>query len=111
MQTFKAKRVDGVDFSPNPWGEGRVHGLRAPGRIVMVVREGSGWVRLQDGTRENLTATSVVVWEPGEWVEYGSNAGEGCKTESYWADDLSEGEWKAIFTEAFGPDAVADWHT
>jgi hypothetical protein len=41
-----------------PWGESQAHGVRAPGRIVMVVREGSGWVLLQDGTRENLTATN-----------------------------------------------------
>jgi len=26
--------------------------------------------------------------------------------EGYWAQDLSEEEWKAIFAEAFGPDAV-----
>jgi hypothetical protein len=111
MQTFTAKRRDETDYPPNPWGESRVHGVRAPGRIVMVVREGSGWVLLQDGTRENLTATSVVTWASGEWVEYGTNAGEGLKTESHWAEDLSEEEWKAVFAEAFGPDAVADWHT
>lgn len=111
MQTFKAKRVDEVNFAPDPRGEGRVNGLRAPGRIVMVVREGSVWVRLQDGTRENLTATSVVIWDRGDWVEYGSNTGEGCETKRYWAEDLSEEEGKAIFVEAFGPDAVADWHT
>jgi hypothetical protein len=111
MQTFTAKRTDGADFPPGGWGESRVHGLRAPGRIVMVVREGSGWVVLQNGTRENPTATSVVTWEPGEWVEYGCNAGEGWKSESYWAEDLSEEGWKAVFAEAFGPDAIADWHT
>jgi len=59
----------------------------------------------------SCSATTVVTWDPGEWVEYGTNAGEGWKTESYWAEDLSEEEWKAVFAEAFGPDAVADWHT
>jgi hypothetical protein len=107
MQTFMAKRTDAMSYGPSPEaGEGRVHGVRAPGRIVMVVREGSGWVRRQDGSREGLTATSVVIWEPGEWVEYGSNAGEGFESESYWAEDLSEQEWKAVLAEAFGPDAV-----
>jgi hypothetical protein len=107
MQTFTAKRVDGVSCEPNPGaGEGRVHGVRAPGRIVMVVREGSGWVQREDGTREDLTATSVVIWEPGEWVEYGSNAGQGFESESYWAEDLSEQEWKDVLAEAFGPEAV-----
>jgi hypothetical protein len=111
MQTFTAQRIDEVNFPPNRSGESGVHGLRAPGRIVMIVREGSGWVLLQDGARENLTATSVVTREPGEWVEYGANTGEGWKSESYWARDLSEEEWKAVFAEVFGPDAVADWHT
>jgi hypothetical protein len=111
MQTFIAKRWDEVEYPANSWGGTRAHGIRAPGRIVMVVREGSGWVLLQDGTRENLTATSVVTWEPGEWVEYGADAGEGWKTESYWAEDLSDDEWKAVFAEAFGPDAVTDWDT
>lgn len=52
-----------------------------------------------------------MIWEQGEWVEYGSNTGEDCKTESYWAENLPEEEWKAIFAEVFGPDAVADWRT
>ena len=106
MQTFKARRVEGVDHPPNPWREGQKQGVRAPGRIVMVVQEGSCWVRLQDSTRKNLTAKSVVIWEPGEWVEHGSITGEGYKTESYWAEDLSEQEWQAVFAAAFGPDAV-----
>jgi hypothetical protein len=55
-------------------------GVRSPGHVVMVVREGSGWALLHDGTQENLTGTSVVIWEPGEWVELGSNTGEGLKT-------------------------------
>ena len=107
MQTFTAKRVEHEDCPPFPGGWGRKHGIRAPGRIVMVVREGSCWVQLQDGVRENLTAESVVIWEPGDWVEYGSDSGEGFKADSYWQDDLSEEEWKAIFADVFGPDAVS----
>jgi hypothetical protein len=107
MQTFKATRVERADAPPNPHGgQWRSHGLRTPGRVVMVIQEGSCWVRRDDGTRENLTGKSVVIWEPGEWVEYGGAGGDGYKIESYWAQDLSEEEWKAIFAEAFGPDAV-----
>jgi AraC-like ligand binding domain len=105
MQTFKAKRVDEVGEPPGPWRERRAHGLRAPGPIVMVVREGTCWVRRDDGSRVDLDAQSVVVWEPGEWVEYGSDGG-GFEVERYWAEDLSEDEWKAIFAEVFGPEAV-----
>ena len=106
MQTFKARRVEGVDHPSNLPGQGQTHGMRAPGRVVMVVQEGSCWVRLQDSTRKNLTAKSVVIWEPGEWVEHGSITGEGYKTESYWTEDLSEEEWQAVFAETFRPDAV-----
>jgi hypothetical protein len=35
-----------------------------------------------------------------------SDSSEGYRIETYWAQDLSEEEWKAIFAEAFGPDAV-----
>jgi hypothetical protein len=47
----------------------------------------------------------VVIWQPGEWVEYGSGS-EGGKIESYWAEDLSEDEWKVILAGAFGREAV-----
>lgn len=107
MQTFKVKRIDGEDAPPGPWRDcGDGDGLRAPGPIVMVVREGSCWVRREDGSREDLDAQSVVVWQPGEWVEYGGDGGTGYKIERYWAEDLSEEEWKAIFAEVFGPEAV-----
>jgi len=59
-----------------------------------------------NGTRENLIAKSVVIWESGDWVEYGFNTGEGYKAESYWQDDLSDEEWKATLADVFGPDAV-----
>jgi hypothetical protein len=107
MQTFKATRVEFEDAPPSPHrGQWRTHGRRTPGRVVMVIQEGSCWVRRDDGAREDLTAKSVVIWEPGEWVEYGGDGGEGHQVESYWAQDLSEEKWKAIFAGAFGPDAV-----
>jgi hypothetical protein len=39
-------------------------------------------------------------------VEYGSHGGGGFKVERYWAEDLSEDEWKAICAEVFGPEAA-----
>jgi hypothetical protein len=81
-------------------------GCARPGASSWWSRKGSCWVRLQDSTRKNLTAKSVVIWEPGEWVEHGSITGEGYKTESYWTEDLSEEEWQAVFAETFRPDAV-----
>jgi hypothetical protein len=106
MQTFEVQRVEREDYPPIPGGKGQKHGIRAPGRIVMVLQEGSCWVQLQNGARENLTAKSVVIWEQGDWVEYGFGIGEGYKTESYWQGDFSDKEWKSIFADVFGPDAV-----
>jgi hypothetical protein len=106
MQTFKVKRVDGEDAPPGTGHRSRSHGLHAPGLIVMMVREGTCWVRRDDGSREDLDAQSVVIWEPDEWVEYGSDVGGAYKIERYWAEDLSEEEWKAHLAEVFGPEAV-----
>ena len=72
----------------------------------MVIQDGSCWVRHDDGSREDLTAQSVVIWEPGEWVEYGGESAQGYKIESYLAQDLSDEVWKAIFGEDFGRYAV-----
>jgi hypothetical protein len=69
----------------------------------MVIQEGSCWVRRDDGSRENLTAKSVVIWEPGEWVEYGGEGGEGHRIESYWSQDFSEEEVKASSPRSSAP--------
>lgn len=98
-------RHEVADCRPTPFVGDRAYGLRAPGHIVMVVHEGSGWVLRQDGTREDLSAESVVIWNPGDWVEYGSDSGGKFKSESYWAADLSEEEWTDIFAQEFGSEA------
>jgi hypothetical protein len=61
----------------------RATGRRAVGAGVLVVQEGAGWVMGQDGTREAIRAKSVVMWDAGEWVEYGSD--DGLRAEEYWA--------------------------
>ena len=83
-----------------------VSGLARARAVVMVLQEGSCWVRRADGSRGDLTARSVVIWGPGEWVEYGGESAEGYQIESYWAQDLSGDGWKAIFAAAERPDAV-----
>jgi hypothetical protein len=55
----------------------------------LVVQEGAGWVMRQDGTREALSAKSVVMWDAGEWVGYGSD--DGLKAEEYWAAHVGYG--------------------
>jgi hypothetical protein len=56
-------------------GKSQIAGYRAPGLGVLVVQEGVGWMARHDGSRENIGATSVVMWDTGDWVEYGSDGG------------------------------------
>ena len=83
-----------------PGGKYQALGRRAPGDGVLVVQEGTGWVMGQDGTRERLSAKSVVMWSAGEWVEYGSD--DGLKAEEYWAVQEPEGAAEARLAVVFG---------
>jgi len=49
----------------------------------MVVLHGSGWVMRPDGSREDIDAKSVVIWDTGDWVEYGGTG--ALSTYDYWA--------------------------
>ena len=106
MQTFKVKRWEDGEFRLPLADTSRFHGLRAPGRIIMVVQEGSGWVLRQDGTHADVAAKSVVTWDTGDWVEYGCDGSSEFKFESYWEAYLSEEEWAARMAEVFGPEAL-----
>jgi hypothetical protein len=55
----------------------------------------------QDGSREEIAAKSVVEWDTGDWVEYGSNG--PLKTCNYWAATEPLEEWEARAAEIFGP--------
>ena len=69
-------------------GSWRVEGFRAASPIVMVVESGTVWIMDQRGVRHTLNAPSVVAWDMGEWVAYGS---EGpAKIKDYWAPRMSE---------------------
>jgi hypothetical protein len=83
-----------------PGGKYQVLGHRAPGDGVLVVQEGTGWVMGHDGTREAVSAKSVVMWGAGEWVEYGSD--DGLKAEEYWAVQEPEGAAEARLAAVFG---------
>jgi hypothetical protein len=85
MHAFKATRYETVAYSSMPSGQGRGHRFQAPGRVVMVLHEGSGWVRGQGGTIEVIRAKSVVTWDEGEWIEYGSDGSCEFKAELYWS--------------------------
>ena len=101
MVTFKVKYWGTAERRPHPTlAGGQVVGYRAPGPGVLVVQEGTGWVMRQDGSRENIDAKSVVMWDTGDWVEYGSDG--AFKTCDYWAATEPWEEWQARASEIFG---------
>jgi hypothetical protein len=58
--------------------------------MVLVVREGTAWVQREDSTRETVGARSVVVYDAGDWVEWGSDgSSEAFQAELYGAAGLS----------------------
>lgn len=105
MQTFKVMRYEGVEYPPMQFSQIRGHGVRAPGRVIMVLQEGSGWVMRQNGVREDIAAKTVVFWDADDWMEYGSDGCDKFKAESYWSADFSEEEWAARMAEIFGSEA------
>lgn len=83
-----------LSFEANAHGRGehrsdwQVLGYRAAAPWMMVLEDGSLWVMDQEGVRHTLNAPSVVIWDTGEWVAYGS---EGpAKYKDYWAPRASE---------------------
>jgi hypothetical protein len=78
----------------------RALGRRALGAGVLIVQEGAGWVTTQDGGRQALAAKSVVIWDTGEWVEYGSD--DGLIVEEYWAVREPDGAAESRLAAFFG---------
>jgi len=78
MQTFKVRVWERLESPAQEAFGGVVEaGFHAPGRMVLVVHEGTAWIRRADGTRETADARSIVIYDPGEWVEYGSDGSGG----------------------------------
>jgi hypothetical protein len=103
MRTFQVKTYGRGSMEPHPSSLGfQVVGYRAPGPGVVIVEEGTGWVGLPDGSRENLTAKSVVVYETNDWVEYGSDGTEPFRTRDYWAAMEPIEDWERRVDEIFG---------
>jgi hypothetical protein len=96
MQAFKVRLWERLE-SPLQQSFGGVvePGFHAPGRMVLVVREGTAWIQREDGTCETVGAKSVVIYDAGDWVEYGSNGnGEAFQAEIYGTAGFS-GEQQA----------------
>ena len=53
----------------------QVAGFVASSHIVLVVEHGDGWVKRSEDDIEAFVAPHVLVWQPGDWVEYGTLRG------------------------------------
>jgi hypothetical protein len=102
---FKVKFWERLESPPQEPFEGVVEpGFRAPDRVVLVVRKGTGWFLSQDGTRKAADAMTVVIYESGDWIEYASNgSGDAFEAELYGAAFLTEEQQAARLTRAFRP--------
>jgi len=76
-------------------------GRVAPGNGVVIIQDGSVWVAGQDGTRTAAKAKSIIFYEAGDWVEYGTS--DWFKVEEYWAASEPEGAAEARLAAVFGP--------
>jgi hypothetical protein len=103
MDAFKVVRRESVEYAPLLPSRAGGHGFRAPGRMTMVLREGCGWVMSQNGVPEPISALTVVGWDTGDWVAYGSDGTSEFKADLYWATNMPEGQRQAGLSEAFGP--------
>ncbi len=100
--TRRMRRFEVKEYRTSAGRTGTEHavlGRPAPGAGVLVVQEGSGWVMGPDGTREAVGAKSVVIVDPGDWVEYG---GDGLRVDEYWAAHEPEEAARARLTAVFG---------
>ena len=106
MHAFAVRSVGTGGAAPHPQaGSFQIDGYRSPGPGVLVVEEGTGWVRRADGRRHDVSGPTVVMWDTGDWVEYGSDGPFPFRTRDYWAATLPEEESQARLNEIFGPAA------
>jgi hypothetical protein len=109
METFKVRFWERLESPPQELFGGVVDvGFRAPGRMILMVREGTAWIQREDGTREIAGARSVVIYDAGDWVEYGSDgSGEAFQAELYGAAELSGDQqaarWARFLAQAAPP--------
>jgi hypothetical protein len=104
MQTFKVRHWEALESPPQePFGGVVETGFQAPGRVVLVVREGTAWVQREDSTRETVGAKGVVMYDAGDWIEYGSDgSGEAFQAELYGEAEFSEEQQSAGLARFLG---------
>jgi hypothetical protein len=110
MDTFTVARREEVTYPSLPFHQERGHGYPAPGRVIMILREGSGWIADKDGVTTAIGAPAVVAWHPGDWIEYGSDGSRDFNAEILWAADLPEQQRDTILKDIFRPGVAAAPH-
>ena len=101
MRVFRV-RAYGKGGSASSQNDYQVVGHRAHGPGVLVLEEGSGWLIAENGSRQEISAKTVVMWDAGDWVEFGTNNSSLFKFRDYWETVESDQDWQARANEAFG---------
>lgn len=104
MQTFDVRHWECLESPPQePFGGVIEPGFQAPGRMILVVREGTAWVQREDSTRETISAKGVVMYDAGDWIEYGSDgSGDAFCAELYGAAEFSAEQQAARLARFLG---------
>jgi hypothetical protein len=63
------------ELADGPRSSWQVAGFIASSHVVLIVEAGDVWVKRADDDIEAFVAPHVLVWQPGDWVEYGSLRG------------------------------------
>ena len=75
MLSFPCVSSGHSESTGEPGSSWQVAGFTAGSHIVLVVEQGDGWVKRSEDDIEAFEAPHVLVWQPGDWVEYGSLRG------------------------------------
>jgi hypothetical protein len=70
--------------------------------MVLILQSGLGWVMGQDGSPMEIAGKTVVFWDRGDWVEYGTEGAADSEVEVYWSSDLSPEQWESMIAGRFG---------
>ena len=91
MLSFPCVSSGHSESTGEPDSSWQVAGFTASSHIVLVVEQGDGWVKRSEDDIEAFVAPHVLVWQPGDWVEYGSL--RGMVERNYFRGAWSSNRW------------------
>jgi len=72
------------EFSHSGSSEFALGGFKASGHVIVFMEEGGGWFADQGGDRVPFEAPLILIYAPGDWVQYGSAQEQQLRLHDYW---------------------------